>query len=65
MQACFQESVFRGMSDSLQCAIDIQNQEAIAAVLINSEAAHKGGAISDDQWLELKADAVEAGYEFV
>lgn len=65
MQACFQESVFKGMSDSLSVAIEIQNQEAVAAVLVNSEAAHKEGALSDDQWLELKADAAEAGYEFV
>ncbi len=65
MQACFQQSVFNGMSDSLQCAISIQNDEAIAAVLLNAEAAYNGGAISDEQWLELKADAVEAGYEFV
>lgn len=65
MQACFQESVFKGLSDSLSCAVEVQSDEAIAAVLLNAEAAHKGGAISDDQWLELKADAVEAGYEFV
>ncbi len=65
MQACFQESVFKGLSDSLQVAIDIQNDEAIAAVIVNAEAAYKGGAIADDQWLELKADALEAGYEFV
>lgn len=65
MQACFQESVFKGLSDSLAVAIEIQNDGAIAAVLVNAEAAHKGAAISDDQWLELKADAIEAGYEFV
>lgn len=58
-------SVFRGLSDSLQCAIDIQNDEAIAAVLVNADAARIGGAISDEQFEELKADAVEAGYEFV
>ena len=65
MNACFQLPVFNGLSDSLQVAIDIQNDEAIAAVLLNAEAAHRGAAISDDQWLELKADAIEAGYEFV
>lgn len=65
MQACFQMSVFNGLSDSLSCAINIQNDEAVAAVLCNAEAAHKGGELSDDQWLELKADANEAGYEFV
>jgi len=65
MEQYQQNAVFGGLSDSLQVAIDIQNDEAIAAVLLNAEAAHTGGAISDDQWLELKADAIEAGYEFV
>lgn len=65
MEQYQQDAVFGGMSDSLQVAIDIQNDEAIAAVLLNAEAAHKDGALSDDQWLELKADAIEAGYEFV
>lgn len=65
MQACFQQSVFNGLSDSLHTAIDIQNDDAVAAVLCNAEAAYKGGELADDQWLELKADAQEAGYEFV
>jgi hypothetical protein len=65
MQACFQVSVFNGLSDSLQTAINIQNDEAVSAVLCNAEAAYKGGELASDQWLELKSDAYEAGYEFV
>lgn len=65
MQACFQESVFKGLSDSLQCALAIQNEVAVSAVLLNAEAAHKGGAISTEQFEELKADAQEEGYEFL
>lgn len=65
MEQYQQNAVFGGLSDSMSVGIEIQNKEAIAAVLLNAEAAHQGGAISDDQWLELKADAIEAGYEFV
>lgn len=64
MNACFQEPVFKGLSDSLQCAIDIQNDEAVTAVLINADAAFQSMAISQEQFDELVADAREAGYEF-
>lgn len=65
MEQSVMQSIFQGLSDSLTCAIDIQNGEAVSAVLINAEAANKGGAISDDQYKELVADAAEEGYEFV
>lgn len=65
MNQCFQDPVFRGLSDSMQCAIQIQNDHAVGAVLMNAEAAHRGGAITDEQYAELIADARDAGYEFV
>jgi hypothetical protein len=65
MNDFIQLPVFRGLSDSLQVAIAIQNDEAIAAVLLNADAAKQGGAISAEHFEELKADAIEAGYEFV
>lgn len=58
-------SVFGGLSDSLQVAIDIQNESAVSAVLVNCQAAHAGGELSDAQWAELLADARDAGYEFM
>jgi len=57
--------IFRGLSDSLQCAIDIQNQVAVSAVLMNICGAHDGKAITDEQFAELIADARDAGYEYV
>lgn len=65
MKDCFQVPVFRGLSDSLHCAIDIQNDEAVTAVLVNADAAFQSLAISAEQFAELKADAQEAGYEFL
>jgi len=65
MQECFQTPVFRGLSDSLQCAIDIQNDTAVGAVLMNVDAAFRGGAITQEQYDELKSDAEDAGYEFL
>lgn len=58
-------AVFKGLSDSLQVALSIQNEMAVTAVLVNAEAAFKGGAIDHDQFQELKADAQEEGYEFL
>lgn len=63
-QGHYQVPVFRGLSDSLQCAIDIQNAEAVTAVLVNADAAFQSMAISQEQFDELVADAREAGYEF-
>lgn len=57
--------VFGGLSDSLQVAIDIQNESAVVAVLINCAAAHDGGQLTDEQYAELIADARDAGYEFL
>jgi len=65
MNECFQTPVFRGLSDSMQCAIDIQNEHAVGAVLMNAEAALRGGAITQEQMDEIVADARDAGYEFV
>ncbi len=65
MSLDLQTPVFRGLSDSLQCAIDIQNQVAVSAVLMNICGAHDGGAITDEQFAELIADARDAGYEYV
>ncbi|MNP39612.1 hypothetical protein D3C76_1331950 [compost metagenome] len=65
MQECFQTPVFRGLSDSLQCAIDIQNEVAVSEVLLNAEAAYRGGDITTEQFDELKSDAQEEGYEFL
>ncbi|WYW02942.1 hypothetical protein Villemi_00026 [Pseudomonas phage vB_PpuP-Villemi] len=57
--------VFRGLSDSLQCAIAIQNEDAVSAVLVNASAACDAGAITIKQFDELVADAQEEGYEYV
>ena len=57
--------VYRGLSDSLQCAINIDNKEAVSAVLVNICGAHDGKAITDEQFAELIGDARDAGYEYV
>lgn len=65
MSLDLQTPVFRGLSDSLQCAINIENQVAVSAVLMNVCAAHDGKAISDEQFEELVADARDAGFDYV
>jgi hypothetical protein len=65
MQECFQTPVFRGLSDSMQVAIDIQNETAVGAVLMNADAAFRGGALTKEQFDEIVADARDAGYEFM
>lgn len=62
MQQCFHTSLERGMSDSMQLAIDTQNAELVYMIVGNLQAAGQQGLIDDGVAKELIADARDAGY---